>query len=244
MNADGSNVATVFSGDKFAIYQDVSWSPDGHHIAFHKVGGSGDGLWVVDVEVVGGVPTGTNARLLLSGSGYDPHWSPAGDVIAFKDLYLNTIETVAATGGDPVVVYSPPAGTGSIADLTWSPDASRIAFGQDLKIQILDLGTGEVTTALGPEWGQQFGEPRSLDWARTQDALAFCTGLVGDGDIFTMQLSAGTPVPVAAGIWPTWSPDDHQICFLADGGSLNLITLATGEITDLRTGGRWPDWRR
>jgi Tol biopolymer transport system component len=235
MNSDGSNITTVFEGPRFGMLFNPSWSRDASTIAFFDFI---NGIWLLDVDVVGGVPTGTNARLLLD-RGAHPVWSPVSDEIAFVDG--GTLQIIPATGGDPTVVYTITL-PGAVYP-AWSPDGTRIAFTEGGAIRVLDLASNEVTTVLGPEWGQQFGiGPQHLDWARTQDVLTFGVGSDASGDlaVYTLELPSGTPTFVVEGKWPTWSPDDQKICF-SDGDIIDLNTL---EITDIRAGAQWPDWRR
>ena len=120
MNADGSNVRTIYTATAGSQIL-PSWSPDGHSIAFINSWN----LWRIDVTVVNGVPTGTNAAVLLdkTSSLSEPAWSPLGDEIAFVDINLKTLEVVPATGGVPEVLYSSP---NTLAYPAWSPGESNL----------------------------------------------------------------------------------------------------------------------
>ncbi len=242
MDDDGSSITTIFESDGHMI-SSPSWSPDGSTIAFEM----GFDLWLIDVEVVGGVPTGSNARVLLdrSSSLFFPAWSPLGDQIAFVDIQLNTIETIPAVGGATSLIYT--SATGSLGYPTLSPGADLMAFTEGGAIRVLDLSTNEVTTVLDAEWGQQFGiNPGHLDWARTQDALAFGVGAVQSGDtaIYILQIPSGEPVFIVEGRFPTWSPDDSKLCF-NEGRNSAIIDLATQAVVTFRhTDGLFQDWRR
>ena len=239
MDADGSHVTTIYSTTNIN-HGSPSWSPDGHSIAFYDR----SDLWRIDVVLTNGVPTGANLTPLLdrATSVARPAWSPRGDLIAFLDINLKTIEVIPAVGGPATVLYTyAPA---SVWSLAWNRDGTQIAFSEGNAIRILTIGSGTVTTALGPEWGQQFGTPMELDWARTQEVLAFCAGAATTHNqaVYTLQLPSGTPIFRAEGYYSTWSPDDSAILFQRQ--SLRKFFLATGLITALGTSGEQPDWRR
>jgi len=114
----------------------------------------------------------------------------------------------------------------------------------DQVIQILDLTTNPPTVTRTLLQGQ-FTDINGLDWARTQDTLAF----EADGAIYTLDLWPASPVPgfITEGRSPSWSPDDTQLAFEVLGrrnqAGVHILTLATGAIT--RLGGcTFPDWRR
>jgi Tol biopolymer transport system component len=238
MNADGTNVTTILRSEYIqsgAINGPISWAPGGGSIAFVR---SVSGLWLIDVTVVNGVPTGSNTRLLVprtSGSIFNPAWSPLGDRIAFTRSSRN-IEAVPVTGGEPVQLYASP---GTVGRLAWSPDARKIAFRESGMIRVLNLDDGSVTAVL-----EQDGN--NVSWGRMHDVLAF-DRFDAEGylrETCTMQLPDGTPTFICAGNLPDWSPDDQYIVFHLDV-SLFKVEVATGIITWL-TGGEatYPAWRR
>jgi len=111
MNADGSNFTTIFSNSYNDSWRmSPSWSPDGGSIAFIRSTGPSNAIVTeisaIDVDVVNGVPTGTNLRALFAGrfSPFETAWSPLGDQIAY--IHGTSIKTIPAAGGDPLVVYT------------------------------------------------------------------------------------------------------------------------------------------
>jgi Tol biopolymer transport system component len=240
MNADGSNLTTVYTSTspQFTL---PSWSPGGDHIAAASV----FNVWRIDVAVVNGVPTGSNPTILLDRTTTlgGVAWSPLGDQIAFHDVNLKTIETIPANGGSATVLYTSTDPHTFIPSLAWSRDAAQIAFTEGGAIRVLTIGGG-TTTVLGPEYWQQLGldPPNFLDWARTQDVLTFSVGASGYLAVYTLDISGGTPDFVVEGWVPTWSPDDQYILFEDRG--FKKVNVNTGQITSLGVGGQWPDWRR
>ena len=209
---------------------------------------------LIDVDVVNGVPTGTNLRVLLDRTTdlSVAAWSPLGDKIAFVDLALKTIEVIPLAGENPVVVYTSPSPLVPHYP-AWNRDASLIAFSErdvasDAQvIRAVNVTTGEVTTILGPELSQPINPTgawiEGLDWGRTRDVLTFSTGF-DPYKVYTLELPGGSPTFVADGRGPTWSPNDTQIVFMGRQ-KFSKVNVATGQVTSLSTGGGWwPDWRR
>jgi Tol biopolymer transport system component len=232
MNADGSNRTEIYQSPD-SHFGRVSWSPDGEHIAYEE----DLEIWRIDVEVVDGVPTGSNRQLLVGG--HDPHvhcprWSPLGDRILYCTMVLggNSLMAVPAEGGAPETLY-----TGLNIQLpTWAPEGQRIAFVERTTIKILDLTTGTASTVRELP-GVDFD---SLDWARTQDVLAYDLG--GTDKIYTIDTGTGEITEIGEGAHVSWSPDDSFLAFSLRG--IKTYEFATGDIRKLSRGGRFTDWLR
>ncbi len=243
MNADGSNQVDIHTLTSWANLIQPSWSPDGNSIAFKDNGE----LWRIDVEVIDGVPQGKNLQKLVTGVSCGmPAWSPSGDEILVRTASTTSLGLVPATGGTPTIIYTAPEGY-SVLWGTWSPDTSQIAFvesdnsGKYNSIQILDLGTNEVTVVIS--W-ENWETPRWMDWARTKDVLVFSlNGAERFESIYTLDLSVQSPTPekIVKGYAPSWSPDDSKIVF--GYGTIYTYEFAT-DTTERLTGGLHPDWSR
>jgi hypothetical protein len=209
---------------------------------------------IIDVDIVSGVPTWTNPRVLLDlpTSVFEPAWSPLGDRVAFiRDG--KTIAVISPSGGAPTDVYTSPPGTpGMLYTLAWNRDGSLIAFGErdstDTSIiRAVNVATGEVTTLLDAQLSGPIaeGEPIfGLDWARVSDVLAFHTAF-NPREIYTLQIPGGTPTFVVDGQGPTWSPNDAEIIFEDRNGRLSRVNVATRVVTRFgNTIGMFPDRRR
>ena len=128
---------------------------------------SRDGKWVAYVSY----PERTLWRSRVDGSDrfqltyppvsvFLPRWSPDGTEIAYADRQPGRpmkIFFVSPQGGTPNEMLDEKQ---SQEDATWSPDGRRIAYGRDLNtalrgekvtIQLLDLGTKQVSTVPGSE---------------------------------------------------------------------------------------------
>jgi len=163
LNADGSNLMQITSGDTYD--HESVWSPDEQWIAFHR----NCSLWIVH-------PDGSGAHELLKSSDEFctevPVWSPDSGRIAFLNIFgdktvLSEIWVVNRDGSDPHVVHSfgQALDWGSVA---WSPDSQQIGCwygegGNDWVILINADGSGEPQvidwepywwfSTYWPQWG-------------------------------------------------------------------------------------------
>lgn len=258
MNADGSNQAIVYR--QYLGIGTASWSPDGSSIAV-DVNVRRDGVYLtdlyrIDISIVDGVPQGSEPIVLAQDiDRYEVAWSPAGDVIAFKNTVngYKVIQTVPATGGTVETIYTAQEGYG-IGSFAWSNDASKMAIASGSSgvgsIFILDLSDGTTRTVKGPS--TESGG--FLDWARTKDVLAFyLIPTVGEAGIYLLDLTETSPTPEL--IWadgtsrsPSWSPDDSQLVFETGSGpkkgqQIAVYTFSTEEI-EYHALGMHPDWCR
>lgn len=253
MNPDGSRATTIHSSANY-MGDGPSWSPTGTSIAYVDLGS----IWRIDVAVVNGVPMGSNRTLLLWNdpaapvTHYSPVWSPMGDEIVAYNVANSGggLISIPAGGGPPSVIYSPPSGLYATYP-AWSPDGAYIAFAEtDLNvggtnsIKILDRATGLTTTVFGP----QANNVQFLDWARTQNVLAFSTWAAQGRSVYTLSLTPGsTPQLIATnGMSPSWSPDDSKIIFQKTSGSGGVysVTVTTGAVQQIAGKGSYPDRRR
>jgi len=258
MDADGGNQTVVYTAVGPMIHP--TWAPGGNAIAFLK---NYTELWRIDVTVVDGVPRGGNPKRILAESSIGminkPQWSPDGDEIFYTapgDDYYE-LRAVSADGGTPRVVYDPP--DRGLGRPSFSPDGDRIAFtmGGGFStngIQILDLGTGEVTTVLSG-WTDGF---KDLDWSHTGDTIAFIDSDEGPdrdhkrgGRLYTIDLDSGDLTYHFEGAEElTWLPDVTKIVFLGVNyrkwklGGLRTYDPDTEAMEKIADDVRWPDGLR
>jgi len=196
-------------------------------------------------------------------------------VIAFPDqdidpwLYhpiMKLLRTIPATGGTPTTLYTA-EDTYGISEPTWSHDGTEIAWVStrfiepdteeyfpipvDYSIMVLDIPTNTTRTVFGPVTYRLY----DLDWARTQDTIAFYAYSPVSG-IYTVDIRQPDAVPqlvFAGGYSPTWLPDDAKIAFNAPEyhwrtGKLIGWPIWTYEFSTaqkVRVGPGWdPDWVR
>ena len=94
-------------------------SPDGRRIVYLGPGEAGDQLWVRERDRLDATPLpGTTGAV-------NPYFSPDGDRIAFSSGVSFDLKVVSVTGGPPITLSKPGAGSGGGG--AWGPDG-RIYF--------------------------------------------------------------------------------------------------------------------
>lgn len=158
VNPDGRNLRNLTeTEDEYA----PSWSPDGKRIVFVRQYHSGEDIGGDDLFLLD-VADGREEPLLVTEAEEEyPVWSPDGSRIAFvsdHEAVLGAIYTIRPDGTGLEFVGA----RGRMPEsLTWSPDGDRIAFvtnvgpGDDLRVHILDLESGQATPVSGGEIDQE-----------------------------------------------------------------------------------------
>lgn len=130
-----------------------SWSPDGTRIA----GQDDQGIWVANADGSG--------RVLAAPGGFDPAWSPRGDLIAYAMPGEGAgLFVMAPDGSGRRQVAAPPAYSGGPV---WSPDGSQLLFHEsteDEQVRAFKVnadGSGLVPLPLAADTTASF---RVYDW--------------------------------------------------------------------------------
>jgi Tol biopolymer transport system component len=227
-----------------------AWSPDGSRIAFVSERDLNAEIYVMNAD-------GSAETRLTTNPTQDsaPAWSADGNEIVFlrRSPTINDIAiwTVAAAGGDPVVLIDSP-GTDTMP--AFSPDGSKIAYGhndpgEDLEIYVADADgsnptplTNNATLDRDPNW--------SPDGTRI---VYGCPPDSGDSEICVVDADGGNQQTLTANTDtdrdPSWSPDGTRIAFESDrpDGSISGIYTMNPAGSDVQPvsmdGDYEPDWQ-
>ena len=193
------------------------------------------------VEADGSLRQVTGSSTSFNGASF-PRWSPDRTQIAFHG------PKTGGTGikGQVGVVNADGSGERQVAegrDVQWSPDGTRLLFGEvdDVtseppSIYVLDLASGELTDV---------GQGSLPKWLPGGEGISFIgTVELGGGAFtaatFTMQLDGSAPVELARETEAAWAPDGSAVLLAHD----NTISLAKPDGSSPRdlVGGYAPVW--
>lgn len=194
-------------------------------IAFQRVDGSGDGVFLV-------MPDGTGHHQLvpdMTGSEIHPDWSPDGDRIAFvRQAPEGPVElwVVDADGTDAERLYSCDLPCNEIHYPDWSPDGTSIYFSQNSDVppgeivpRTFSIGRFDMTDrtahlVFSRDDGIETWQARASPDGTT---LAYTAGseTIGGTAIFTMPIDGGTERQLTEwellGALPDWTPDGRIV---------------------------------
>ena len=184
---------------------------------------SSDGKWVTYVALPEGTlwrcrADGTQRLQLTVGPELAalPRWSPDGRQIAYVSMQpgkLGKISIIAADGGTSHEILPD---SGSQIDVNWSPDGTRIMFGdfahdtRGLSIQILDLKTHKTVAVPGSE---ALFSPRWSPNGRYIAALSRNNTAMKLFDFKSQKWSDWLITAAGTVNYPVWSADSKYIYF-------------------------------
>ena len=241
MNADGTNMALVYSGG--ALPGNMKWSPDGSKILFHNDIGDGN---VNDIYVMNADGTGLLRLTNNANQNFLADWSPDGTKIVYWSM--------PGSGGDIWIMNTDGSGnsqftfTGNCSKPLWSPDGTKILYRNTGNYVIKNSdGTG-IETVISTN---QFDY--ITDYSADSTKLLLRRSVDGGTSysIYIMNAdgTGATLVPNtngSSGI-SRWSPDESKIIFegfpdlfIINVDGTNLINIASSLSFNLNLGGWKP----
>jgi len=273
MNADGTNQKKVYNTSNLGgLFGSLTWSPSGAQLAFTIQ--STDSVYTINVNGSGLFEVVRPGDSVAGGIAWSPAAVPGRDFrIAYcyaPDHYWD-IWLVSPGGGAAENITNVP--DGFVVYPTWSPDARRLAYQSStqnadgtwhhslLVYDFIDNTTWHVP--LGGPFANGDPQLSSLDWARTQDAIAFTAEfyqMVAGQKVYYYELwvvnlgNPSNPVqltndPSSNYGGPSWSPNDSQLVYSkgsqiwkmdANGENKTLLLAPTGKVKSVSS----PEWKR
>jgi Tol biopolymer transport system component len=187
------------------------------------------------------------------GNAFAPVFSPEENAIYFINRPAENppaLWRMESTGKDPRSLYS---GTGAIVGMDLSPDGTRIALvmGDDQTgnygIYLFDPAAKILVSENLAQ--NMTGITGSLDWSPDGKYLLFCAGILGDKDIFRLELTTGSIVQLTNGgnnAAAVYSPDGLLIAFnsLRNQDQADIFVMKSdGTYQRQLTTNPEPDWQ-
>ncbi|WP_394821504.1 amidohydrolase family protein [Pendulispora albinea] len=191
-------------------------SPDGQRVIFDLQGA----LWSVPAS--GGDATRLTDPLLEPAR---PHWSPAGDWVAFQAYSGGTFH-IWLMRPDGSGLRALTSGHGDDREPRFSPDGARIAFSSDRAFEgSYDIWVADVATGSLQRWTSAGTDEFEPDWLPGGSEIAYAvgTGAVGTSvQASTSRGAARTLIAAPAGMRiasPSVSPDGQRVAYTQQIGA-------------------------
>ena len=195
----------------------LTWSPDGHWIAFVAVNTDNNFFWYAQEDIYLVRSDGTDLRRLTNSPRYnkrDIAWSPDGQYLLVamgingSDLYL-----IDVVNGE-IVKRLTSSGDNYVA--VWSPNGDKIAYLEGSALLIMNV-SDETSRRIGiPSDHHVLG----ISWSPNDEQIAFAAS-VNDSkcaDVFVININTGEITNLTSSEYyerfPDWLPDGNNLVFL------------------------------
>ena len=259
-NVDGSD-RTLVTDDEVGAF---AWSPDGTQFAFSRYAGiSVNGDLVLHIFVMNA--DGSNEKQITEGNFRDdsPSWSPDGTRIAFSRHNLDTPQHYQNYDDEYIAVMDADGRNvraltrGGLADRTpsWSPDGTRIAYGADYALWVMDADGSNArpvpvaNTSNGYSWSPD-GTAIAFTTRQFVDDDTYSDGIRFDRTITIAEIDGSSTAEVvrytspvvsdtSRGTFtvvrsPQWAPDGRSILFERDSNQGSDARVYVAPVPQLR----------
>ncbi len=203
-----------------------TWSPDGTQIAFHRLAGADNGIYVI--PALGG----PERKLHTTQTPYDVaaplSWSPDGKWIAYADvengqpgdrMFLLNMDTLESHEfpHDPSCNHE--------GDLTFSHSGTQLALLCVHSLTSFEYFVTDIEGKSKRSLTTVRDFPSNLAWSGDDKYLILSRGLETGAELHKLAVSDGTIRKVAltaSGIWPTISRDGTKLAFKAQNYQVNI----------------------
>jgi Tol biopolymer transport system component len=216
-----------------AQFADVSWSPDGSHVAaIAWINAPVFGPHNQTTIVVADVATGRLVYLPEFTADYVA-WSPRGDYLAFSIFDQGVFVVYPDGTGRRRVTGNPPSSMlYSYSGVSWSPDGSQIAFSREpdqgpLEVDIVGVDGSGLRRISDAAVFRTCWSPDGKTMALT-DGWQF-----GASGVDLMSIADGVPHPLAYTVDAlAWSPDGKELA-VAHKGKVFILDTSGRQLTEL-----------
>lgn len=229
-----------------AVEEVWEWSSVGARLAYGRVDGETDELFVIDPSDDSRTSLGTTVietrnGLTAASPGWALEWSPDGTRIAYANG--NSVYVVDADGGEPSLLAD---SFEEIIEIAWSPDGTHILVHDKgrYRLQVMNADGSDLHVLLEGK-----DACCATAWSPNGDRILYMLSTVQPGqnpnewwhsETWTVSPDGSNPIKVFDSITcgtfaamhdtlPVWSPDGTQVAYNACGAWMAAKADGTGE---------------
>jgi dipeptidyl aminopeptidase/acylaminoacyl peptidase len=218
------NAANLTPETNYTIQPKLSWSPSGHHLAYisDQYGRFSTYLLPMPAALPPSQPANPQPIFDQGGPHWEVRWSPDGRWLAVtcearaQDYFTYLVPFAAPEKTRPITVDGNPI---NAKDVSWSPDASRLAFSSDT-LDVHQIGIYEVANGAIHWLTSGKGEKSQPDWSPDGRRVTY---VLSDGPqswlaVQELEQEIYRLYQVEPGIHyaPTFTPDSEGLVFVFD----------------------------